>query len=245
MIVWLSKRFNQFRSPITDLFSIPPRKQRKEANLPLDQSAVAERIIGESQLLSNKLKNSLLETEKQKNQTNEKLRNRFKSDASKDAAVRKAFGSLLFSGDENDEVEPDPEENNSDESFDGERSRSRNFNLFLSENGNERAPADEKEKTSPTGEQSDNPRVMFIERLMGLHFGAQPKFGLSESLVIRKTIAPSDENASAGDEPANKEPELPDFLRPAGSRNSNVKKEAKNEDPTPFLLKYAAAAMVS
>lgn len=208
---------------------------------------MAERIIGESQLLSNKLKNSLFETEKRKNQTNEKLRNRFKSDASKDAAVRKAFGSLLFSGDDNDEIEPDPEENNSDESFDGERSRSRNFNLFLSENGgNERTPAgDEKERAA--GEQSDNPRVMFIERLMGLHFGAQPKnFGLSESLVIRKTITPNDENASAADEPtANKESEI-DFLRPTASRTLNAKnKEAKNEDPTPFLLKYAAATMVS
>lgn len=209
---------------------------------------MAERIIGESQLLSNKLKNSLFETEKQKNQTNEKLRNRFKSDASKDAAVRKAFGSLLFSGDADDEIEPDPEENNSDESFDGERSRSRNFNLFLSENGNERNTIDEKEKSAAANaEQSDNPRVMFIERLMGLHFGMQPKFGLSESLVIRKTIAPNDENASNADEPTNKEPDM-DFLlnRPTGSRNlSNKNKEPKSEDPTPFLLKYAAAAMVS
>lgn len=163
--------------------------------------------------------------------------------------MRKAFGSLLFSGDADDEVEPDPEENNSDESFDGERSRSRNFNLFLSENGNERNTIDEKEKSTgaANAEQSENPRVMFIERLMGLHFGMQPKFGLSESLVIRKTIAPSDENASNADEPANKEPEM-DFLlnRPAaGGRSLSKNKEPKSEDPTPFLLKYAAAAMVS
>lgn len=195
---------------------------------------------------SHKLKNSLFE---QKNQTafgGDKSRKYSKSDASKDAAVRKAFGSLLFSGDENDDVEPDQEENSSDESFDGERSRSKNFNLFLSDN--ERP--DEKEKSSIANEQSDNPRVMFIERLMGLHFGLQPKFGVSESLVIRKTIG--DENASTDDQTPSKSDSEMDLLfngRPSSSnRTPNKMKEAGgngDQDPTPFLLRYAAAAMVS
>ena len=176
----------------------------------------------------------------QKNQTNEKLKKFNKlNDASKDAAVRKAFGSLLFSGDDNDEIEPDQEENNSDESFDGERSRSRNFNLFLSDN--ERA-IDEKEKA--TNEQIDNARVMF----MGLHFGMQPKFGMSESLVIRKTLTP-EENApsTTAEQQTNNKPEseLEALLNKSSSNRQLKNKDARNEDPTPFLLRYAAAAMVN
>jgi len=217
----------------------------KKANLPSDQSAVAERIIGESQLLgSHKLKNSLFESKiNQTGSLGDKSRKYSKSDAaSKDAAVRKAFGSLLFSGpgDDNDEIEPDQEENSSDESFDGERSRSRNFNLFLSDNDH----ADEK-----NNEQTDNPKVMFIERLMGLHFGMQPKFGMSESLVIRKTIG-GDENTAATDEqpsPVKSDSEI-DLLfngRAANrTPNSNKVKEPRNEDLTP-ILRYAAAAMLS
>lgn len=186
------------------------------------------------------MKNSLFDV--QKNQTDKSRKYAKSSDASKDAAVRKAFGSLLFSGDD-DEAEPDAEENSSDESFDGERSRSRNFNLFLD---NERPSVDEKEKSA--NDQSENPRVMFIERLMGLHFGLQPKIGLSESLVIRKTIGQADENASVDDQVNKPESEIDLLLnRPSNhspNQLSSKNKEARNEDPTPFLLRYAAAAMV-
>lgn len=216
----------------------------------MDQSAIrAERIIGENQLLSShKLKNLF----EQKNQTSggingDKLSNRKNSklDASKDLAVRKAFSSLLFSGDDNDEMEPDQEENSSDESFDGERSRLRNFNLFLSENDRPTV-IDEKEKTNEP--QTNNPKVMFIERL-GMHFGFQPKIGLSESLVIGKSIG--DENGSIDQTTPSKSESEIDLLfngrsTSATSRsvNSNKIKESRNEDPTPFILRYAAAAMV-
>jgi len=209
---------------------------KKEANLPSDQSAIAERIVGESLLGSHKLKNSLFEP---KNQTaaNSTDKSKKYTKEAKDAAVRKAFGSLLnLSGDDNDEVEPDPEEISSDESFDGERSK--NFNLFLSDN--ERP----EEKTS----ENENPKVMFIERLMGLHFGLQPKIGVSESLVIRKTLG-GDENAI--EDQASKDSEVDLFngmnvKEKANSRPSaNKGKDSKSEVPTPFLLRYAAAAMLS
>lgn len=213
--------------------------QKKEANLPSDQSAIAERIIGESKLLNHKLKGSLFDP---KNQTvlNEKQKKYSKSSIdAKDAAVRKAFGSLIFSNDDNDE--PDQEENNSDESFDGERSHSRNFNLFSSDN---ERPSDEANKEKQSNlEQSENPRVMLIERLMGMHFGMQPKFGLSESLVIRKTIDDADET--------NKPENEIDLLLNPKPMHSNSKlsketsKDTRSEDATPFLLRYAAAAMVS
>lgn len=210
---------------------------KKEANLPSDQSAIAERIIGESKLLNHKLKSSFFDP---KNQTalNEKQKKFTKQSIdAKDAAVRKAFGSLIFSNDDNDE--PDQEENNSDESFDGERSHSKNFNLFSSDN--DRPDEANKEKQSNV-EQSENPRVMLIERLMGLHFGMQPKFGLSESLVIRKTIDDTDAEAN---KPEN---EIDLLLNPRSNQNKLTKetnKDARSEDPTPFLLRYAAAAMLS